>query len=835
MKKIIVIIICVILLNSLTFSYAHAEVVNLSETIQKNDPILSAFINLLLGTITLLLFLSFLLYKNFKKLKIQSNELNNFNELRKTYIDANNSIIYLKDENLKYIFANKALMNFFNKELDEIVGHDVYELADLEYAHLINKTDVEVLERNTFITDESKWKGKVLKSIKFPVKLINGNYGVGAYIEDVTESYYNKRKDEKRLIRNQILVDVLSKNFDSTEEQLNYAINKSLKLTESKLGYIYLYNEEEQEFTLNSWTKEVMTECRVVEKLTRYQLEKTGIWGETVRQRKPIIVNDYEMPDSLKKGYPQGHVKLTKFMSVPLIIDGEIVAVVGLANKEYDYDYNDAYEIIALMNGIWNAKDRREALIKYKFERNKFLQILISIGDGVIVVDLDGKVTMLNKAAEELTGWKINEAEGKHYKEVFVLSHENPKLTINDPIEGVLKTNTVHELDNHAILTSKNGAKYFLEDSAAPIKDDKGVTIGVVLVFRDVTEKKEQRKKIEYLSLHDSLTGLYNRMFLKEELKRLDTERNLPISVIVGDMNGLKLTNDIFGHAAGDRLLKKAANVFKKVLREDDIVARVGGDEFTILLPKTDEKKAKEIIERVKEEFSKVKVQAIKGSISMCCDTKYSVDEEILLIINNAEKRMYSAKILEREKIKATVIETITDTLHGDSQREKEHSKNVSLICEKLGRAMGLSDVEIRRLKEAGYFHDIGKMVFKDTLLKENADITDQEHHEMKQHPIVGYRILNSFDGTLDLAETILAHHEEWDGSGYPKGLKGEEIPKLARIISVAEFFDEMTNIYSDNPLNTDEAIKELKKLSGKRFDPNIVDLFVKMIYKNRH
>lgn len=830
MKKIIVIIICVILLSSLILPYTHAEAVDLFKTIQENNSLFSILIYALLGTIILLLVSGFLLFKNFKRLKIQSNELNNFNELIKTYIDANNSLIYLKDENLKYIFVNKAVMNFFNKKSDEIVGHDVYEFADIGYAHLSNKTDLEVLERNTFVIDESSWQGKILKSTKFPVKLINGNYGVGAYVEDVTEAYFNKRKDEKRLMRNQMLVDILSKNFDSTREQLDYSLNESLKLSESRLGYIYLYNEEKQEFILNSWTKEVMAECAVVEKLTRYQLEKTGLWGEVVRQRKPFIVNNYEMPDVLKRGYPEGHVRITRFMSVPVIIDDKIVAVVGLANKEYDYDYNDAYEIITLMNGIWNAKDRREALIKYKGERNKFLQTLISIGDGVIVVDLYGNVTMLNKAAEELTGWEFNEAEGKHYKEVFVLSHENHMLAINDPIEGVLKTNTVHELGNHAILTSKNGAKYFLEDSAAPIKDYKGITIGVVLVFRDVTEKKDQRKKIEYLSFHDSLTGLYNRIFLEEELKRLDTERNLPISVIVGDMDGLKLTNDIFGHAAGDQLLIKAARVFRKVLRSDDIVARVGGDEFTILLPKTNEEEAKEIIERIKEEFSKIKVRAIKGSISLGWDTKYQVNDEILLIMDKAEERMYSAKILERENIKAAVIETIIDTLHGHSQKEKEHSKNVSLICESLGKAMNLSDVEIRRLREAGYLHDIGKIVFNNTILKENK--TDQEYSELKQHPIIGYRILNSFDGTLDLAETILSHHEEWDGSGYPKGLKGEEIPILARIISVAEFYDEITNKYDNSPMSSDEAVKELKRLSGKRFDPNIVDLFIKMIYK---
>ena len=117
--------------------------------------------------------------------------------------------------------------------------------------------------------------------------------------------------------------------------------------------------------------------------------------------------------------------RLTRFISVPVIIDGKIVAVVGFANKEYDYDDNDVYQIIALMNGVWNAKERREALDELAIERSRFFQTLISIGDGVLVVDLDGKVTMLNKAAEKLTGWSTEEAVGRHYKEVFVLSHED--------------------------------------------------------------------------------------------------------------------------------------------------------------------------------------------------------------------------------------------------------------------------------------------------------------------------------------------------------------------------------------------------------------------------
>lgn len=810
-------------------AYSIGIVVDITEKIQleKRERIGNI---LLLAMVILLLVASILLLKNYRQLKAQSDKISNFNELRKTFLDSYKHLIYLKDEHFKYIFVNKAFENYYKKEEWEIIGYEDFDLSDKEFAENQRKTDIDVLEKKgTAIQDLSR-NDRIYRETKFPVKLVNGNFGVGAYIEDVTELHINKRNKEKSMLRNQILVNVLNLKFESTQEQLDYVLNESLKLTESKFGDIFLYDEESQELIPKSWLKYIMEECEVAKKLIKYQLEKTDLWSEVVLQRKPIIVNDYKMQDLMKTTYSKNYVKLSKLMYVPIIIDDKIVAVVGLANKEFEYDNNDIYQITTLMNEIWNVKERREALVKLEVERDKFLKTLMSIGDGVIVVDLDGKVTMLNKVAEKLTGWTIKEAEGRHYKEVFVLSHENKESTINDPIEGLLTTDIIQELGENDILTSKDGTKYCLEDSATSIKDDKGNTIGVVLIFRDVTEKKERRKKIEYLSFHDSLTGLYNRTFFDEELSRLDRERNLPISIIVGDMNGLKLTNDIFGHAAGDELLQKMAEVFKKVCRADDIIARVGGDEFTILLPKTKEEEAKKIISRVKKQFSNERVKAIKGSISMGCDTKKFVKDDILQILNNAEHKMYSAKTLDRIEVQGTTIKTIIDTLHSNSPMEVKKSKNVSNICEIIGKEMNLSEVDIKRLKEAGFLHNIGKIVLDKELLNKNEAFTVQEQKEIGQHLLVGYRILNSFDDTLDLAEIILAYQERWDGKGIPKGLKGEEIPKLARIIAIAESYDTMINRQNSEGISKEQVVEEIRNQAGVKFDPEIVDIFIKNI-----
>lgn len=775
-----------------------------------------------------LLSLILLLSLNRRKIKKSRDEAENLNLLLKTFMDADERVAYLKDDKFKFVFVNKAFEEFYNKKSPEVIGKDEFDITDREFAAKRRETALRALKLNRIVTEEFDWKNRTYKTTKFPVKMLNEAYGIGAYVSDITEEKLNEKAQDKVLQRHMILTDILSRSFGSTQEQLDYVLHQALNLTESVFGYIYLYDEQKKEFTLNSWTIGVMEECKVVDKQTRYQLEKTGIWGEVVRQKKPIIVNDFHAPNPFKKGYPEGHVPIKKFMSAPVIIDGRIVAVVGFANKEADYNENDVYEIILLMNGAWNAVNRREMQESLAYERKKYLQTLISIGDGIIVVGEDRNIEMMNPVAQKLTGWTIEKARGRNYKDILKLIPENPNHILNDPIENAFINESVQELESNAILLSKDGKKYFLEDSSAPVKDYNEKTIGVVLVFRDATEKREQQRKIEYLSFHDSLTGLYNRRFFEEEIRRLDNQRNLPVSIIMGDINGLKLTNDIFGHEAGDMLLTGFAEVVKKVCRADDIVARWGGDEFVLLLPKTGKNEAKRILGRIKKEFEKKQIVAVKGSISMGLDTKRDISQDTGQVLDNAEEEMYSAKTLERETMKRNAIKDIIEIFHKNNKEEKDHSENVAELCRKMAEKLNFNEPESRKLKEAAYLHDIGKVVIKPELLGSKNRLNMEELNELKNHPVVGYRILNSFDYTLDLAEIVLAHQEKWDGSGYPKGLAGEEIPLLSRIISIAEAYDWISD--RARKIDKKEAVSELKKNSGTQFDPELTKVFAEII-----
>lgn len=651
-------------------------------------------------------------------------------------------------------------------------------------------------------------------------------------------SFIMIRKEVKRqtaelqdnLYRNTIMFNVMNQDYRSVMDRLDYVLNELIKMTGSEFGYIYLYDEASRLLTLNSWSTGVMAACQIAERKSVYHLDSVGIWGAVIHQRQPLIINDFSKANPLKKGTPPGHVKIDKWLGIPVFSDQQIVATLGLANRPVDYDDNDIFQVTALMSGVWTMIEKSNYRDKLEVEKNKYLSTLVSIGDGVLVVDLDERIEIINQVGAQMTGWTEAEAKGMPYQEVFRLSHEDPQCEIVDPISAVLKSGQAYELSNHAVLTARDGQSYLLEDSAAPVTNHQNEMIGVVLVFRDVTQKRAQSRQIEYLSFHDALTGLYNRRFFEAEIKRLDTPRNYPLTIIMADLNGLKLTNDAFGHHQGDLLLKETAKLFRTYLRTDDIAARWGGDEFVIVMPQTSSAAAASIVDRMNDGASQLKTSQGILSIAFGWDSKNDPAMDLDTVFKNAEEYMYKRKISENQGVRGLTIKTIMNTLYEKSPREESHSQRVKELAVKIAKALQLSQHQIDDIASLGLLHDIGKIIVPGQILEKPQRLTAAEYDEIKKHPAIGYRMLTATNEFASIAKGVLSHHERWDGTGYPNGIKGHDIPLESRIIAIADAYDAMTACrpYRKKGLSAEKARQVLIDCAGSQFDPDIVAVLIK-------
>lgn len=498
--------------------------------------------------------------------------------------------------------------------------------------------------------------------------------------------------------------------------------------------------------------------------------------------------------------------------------------------KEYRWFENIIFklpsgEIVIMYNDITEQKQAEKELHK---EKERLRITLYSIGDGVITTDNHGRVEMLNQIAEKLTGWQQKDATGKPLSQVFPIFNELTGKPCTNPAELVLETGQIVGLANHTILRSKDGREIAVADSAAPITNQQGETLGVVLVFRDVTEAKAQEEKIKFLSYRDALTGIYNRAFFEEELKRLNTEDQMPLTMIMGDLDGLKIINDVFGHQIGDEALVKAAQIISSSCRDTDIVSRWGGDEFVVLLPKTPEYVGHKICNRIKKISSQTNVGDAKLGISLGCATKTGVMEEWENIIKMAEDNMYKNKLLGAKSFRSIILTSMKNTLFEKSWETEEHGERLAYFCRKIGITMGLPSFVIDELEILAMLHDIGKIAIDHQILKKPGKLTEEEWRIIKKHPEIGYRIAQTVPELANIADYIWSHHERWDGQGYPRGLSAEDIPLLARILSVVDAYDAMTQERPYRQALTPRTAKEeLKQHAGTQFDPQIVDIFL--------
>lgn len=360
------------------------------------------------------------------------------------------------------------------------------------------------------------------------------------------------------------------------------------------------------------------------------------------------------------------------------------------------------------------------------------------------------------------------------------------------------------------------------------------VELAELLIFHatEAIERIRSEAKIKYLIFHDHLTGVYNRAFFEEELKRFDAESHLPLSIIMGDVNGLKLVNDAFGHTEGDRLLKTVATSIISSCRPQDIVARWGGDEFIILLPRAGYMLAERILKRIKMNLEKSDEGSyIPISVAFGIATKENADQNIQEILKKVEEQMYKNKLLKSMSTRNSIITSLEKMLLEKSNETEEHARRMRKIAYEFGKYINLTDSEINDLVLLAALHDIGKISVPESILKKPGPLTVEEWEKIKEHPETGYRIALNSPDLVTIADGILYHHEWWNGSGYPRGLKEEEIPFIARVISIIDAYDVMT---SGRPykkrLSKDKALEEIKKSSGIQFDPRLARLFMKFM-----
>jgi diguanylate cyclase (GGDEF)-like protein/PAS domain S-box-containing protein len=439
-----------------------------------------------------------------------------------------------------------------------------------------------------------------------------------------------------------------------------------------------------------------------------------------------------------------------------------------------------------------------------------------------------GAGDLMNTTAEALTGWTYAEADGLPFESIFSVVNPSTDSKQQSPIQLVLETGVTCSFNQHALLTQKNGHTIPIEARATPIINEQNTIKGVVIVFRDFSDKKEKQERIQFLIHHDQLTGLYNRHYFEEQLELLDKEATLPFSIAMADVNGLKLTNDAFGHKAGDALLQQVASIFLKHCRPEDIIARIGGDEFIMLLPNTTRSETATLMEKILSSIEQNRQDKIVLSVSIGWETKELPEQTINEIFIKAEEHMYRKKLVESQSMRNQTIKVIMHTLLETNVRERIHCEKVSQLCARIGRAMHLDSDTLKDLELAALMHDIGKIAISERVINKVGPLSESEYEEIKRHPEIGYHILKSVDIYTTVADCVLSHHERWDGTGYPRGLSGKNIPLIARIIAVVDTYEAMTgNRDYRSSMSLKEACDELARCSGTQFDPEIVDIFL--------
>ncbi len=476
--------------------------------------------------------------------------------------------------------------------------------------------------------------------------------------------------------------------------------------------------------------------------------------------------------------------------------------------------------------------DLKHTEMRLQEEKNRYKELTDSLPQTIFETDLQGNIRFMNRNGFSSFGYLPKDLQEKQISWLHLFEDEDKEKALRC-MKRLLEEN--REIATELTARTAAGKVFPAALYINPVRQA-GETRRLLGILIDLSAQKTMEEKLRFLSMHDSLTGLYNRAFFEEEMNRMETRRFDPLGAIMCDLDGLKLVNDIMGHAAGDRLLIAAACILRQTFRSSDVIARVGGDEFAVLLPHCPEEQMLQILGRLRRNMETYNAGngSIPISISVGSASRGSSEDfsSVEALVNEADTKMYRQKLRQSAQVRKNFVEKLhnnfCNTAMPNSRGHQHHAQTLMLG---LWKHLDNPESEKTNVGLFALFHDIGYIGIPLEIPAKPGPLNEEEWQIIHRHPEIGHRIALSSPDLSPVAEWILKHHERPDGKGYPLGLQREEIPKACLLFALVDTYTCMINHRPfQEARSPEEAFEEIRRCRGTQFDPDYTDIFLEFM-----
>ena len=602
--------------------------------------------------------------------------------------------------------------------------------------------------------------------------------------------------------------------------------------------YIFKLQTSKHSHIENSfnYNQHIFSQC--ISSIKIINLNKDNLGLLNVSNKSRLIENMFKL---ISNDFKDIFIKLFKAISISGLSDESEINYKTFSGKE---KYAIAkFTIVKNKSGVDSSAllfihdiTDQKLMIKKIQDFNQFNENIIDDANAWFsVFDDDFNVLVWNKVAEQISGYSKEEVIGINNIWGWLYPNGKEEEEVKNKITSFNRDGIVSEFET--TIKCKDGASKVVLFNTKKFTDAINKKTTLICIGYDYTEKKKREEKITHIAVHDSLTNLYNRTFFEEHLALMFKERDIRIGIIIIDIDGLKYVNDTVGHQQGDRLIIGLSRILGNIFRPSDIICRIGGDEFAVLLRNIDEHQIQNAHQRLKSKIEDYNNDLLSNRYPLSISFGYSIkdhyDKTALYSFKEADDMLFENKVLKKESVIKSILNAIQNTVLEKDQMTDEHVLQLKTLALDFAQAMGFDSIKKDNLISTMELHDIGKVEIPSEILVKDSELESNEFEIIKKHPKSGFRIASLTPNIKNISEYILYTHERWDGKGYPGGLKGEEIPVISRMVHLIDAYDA---IISDRPYkkakSREFAIAELIKCSGGQFDPYLVDVFINKVLR---